>query len=105
MENKEEISALRIDDTYYETNINEKFKRRKQYSPKNPKIISAFIPGIITNIYVKNGQVIKPGESLLVLEAMKMKNNVASVLNGTIKSVSVSVGQMVIKGQVLIELE
>lgn len=104
MENKETKKFL-IDDTNYETKFTEKFLRRKKYIKFDPKKICAFIPGIISEIKIKPGEQLKYGNSMLVLEAMKMKNDVLSPLDGKIKVINVTLGQMVTKGQLLIEFE
>jgi biotin carboxyl carrier protein len=65
----------------------------------------AYIPGIIRKIHVTPGQKVKWGDQVLILEAMKMKNDVTAPLDGTIKSVHVKVGTMVAKNQLLIEFE
>lgn len=103
---KEELSKFILDDTVYETKLNEKYiKRPKKYVKPNPKEIKAFIPGNIKQIFVKKGQTVKEGDSLLLLEAMKMENNVKAPLNGTIKSIHIKLGQMVPKNTLLIEMD
>ncbi|PLX32781.1 MAG: acetyl-CoA carboxylase biotin carboxyl carrier protein subunit [Ignavibacteria bacterium] len=97
--------ALVIDDTAYETRFTTKFLRRKSYAPPNPKHVLAYIPGTIQEIYVTPGQQVKWGDSLLVLEAMKMRNDVTADIDGTIKSVNVSQNEKVMKNQLLIEFE
>jgi biotin carboxyl carrier protein len=57
------------------------------------------------NVLVKEGDSIKKGDSLLVLEAMKMENNIKAAGDGVIKKVNVQVKQAVEKNQVLIEME
>lgn len=99
------INTLSIDDTPYETLLTKKFINRKSYTPKIPNELLAFIPGIIRDIYVKKGQEVKKGDSLLILEAMKMKNSIKAPFDAKIKSVNVEVGKMVTKNQLLIELE
>jgi len=94
-----------LDDTQYQTKISKRFQNRKPYQPKDLKKIHAFIPGSIVQIFLKVGQQVHRGDHLLVLEAMKMKNNLSCPLDGKIKSVNVSEGQTVIKNQLLIELE
>jgi biotin carboxyl carrier protein len=63
------------------------------------------MPGLILEISVIVGQVVKENDSLLILEAMKMENSFLSPRNGTIKSISVLLGDAVDKGQLLIEFE
>jgi biotin carboxyl carrier protein len=105
MENEKNSNRLVIDDTVYSTQLTRKFRQRKAYVKPNPKLLHAFIPGKIKEVYVKQGQHVKEGDKLLILEAMKMKNTVRAHINGVIKSIPVELGDMVYKGQVLIEFE
>lgn len=105
MENPKELTKLIIDDTSYETKLTAKFRRRKPYIVLDPKKVYAFIPGIITKINVYEGQKINRGQSMLVLEAMKMMNDLTCHIDGRIKTIHIKQSQMVVKGQLLLELE
>jgi biotin carboxyl carrier protein len=94
-----------LDDITYSTNLTNKFRNRKPYEPDDPKKIIAFIPGKIKKVNVKKKSKVKEGEMLLVLEAMKMNNQIFSPMKGTIKEVYVSVGSSVAKGTLLIEFK
>jgi biotin carboxyl carrier protein len=98
-------ATLELDDTVFETALTRKFAKRTAYVPHDPRKILCFIPGIVRRIHVKPGQKIRRGEHLLVLEAMKMENDISSPVDGTIKTIVATAGQMVTKGQILIELE
>ncbi|NWF90175.1 MAG: acetyl-CoA carboxylase biotin carboxyl carrier protein subunit [Ignavibacteriaceae bacterium] len=99
------LSKIIIDDTPYETRLTKKFIKRKPYIEADPKKIFAFIPGIITEIKVYEGQKISRGQSILILEAMKMLNEVKCPMDGRIKAIHIKKSQMVVKGQLLVELE
>ncbi len=73
-------------------------------STKHIKEIKAPMPGLVLDVAVKEGQEVKEGERILILEAMKMENSIMIHTNATIKRVAVSPGQAVDKGQVLVEL-
>lgn len=105
MENPRENIKLVIDDTSYETRVTPKFQKRKPYFPSDPKKMYAVIPGIITHINVYEGQKLNKGQSILVLEAMKMKNDMTCPIDGRIKTIHIKQSQMVVKGQLLIEFE
>ncbi|SDB83018.1 acetyl-CoA carboxylase biotin carboxyl carrier protein [Williamwhitmania taraxaci] len=64
--------------------------------------IKSPLPGVILDLYVKEGDYIKMGQKLLLLEAMKMENNIDSDKEGTIKEIKVSKGGSVLEGDVLI---
>ena len=53
------------------------------------------MPGKIIDVKVSVGQAVKAGDTLLILEAMKMQNEIAAPSDGTVKSISVSAGQSV----------
>jgi len=69
------------------------------------KDIKAPMPGLILSIDVKVGDTISKGDSLLILEAMKMENVLKSSGDGIIKNIKVKVSDAVEKNQILIELE
>ena len=97
--------TLVIDDTVYVTKLTEKFKNRKKYAEPDKSKLNAFIPGTIGEIFVKPGDIVKWGDTLFVLEAMKMKNFVKSPRQGIIKKLHVKSGDRVMKNQLLIEYE
>lgn len=66
--------------------------------------VIAPIPGTVLSIDVNVGDQIKIGDRLLVLEAMKMENNITSEKAGTVKAVHVKVGQQVLQSEIMIEL-
>ncbi|MGB5262409.1 MAG: acetyl-CoA carboxylase biotin carboxyl carrier protein subunit [Lutimonas sp.] len=72
-------------------------------SSSNSRIVAP-IPGTVLSVDVKVGDEIKIGDRLLVLEAMKMENNIASEKAGTITAIYVKTGQQVLQNDVMIEL-
>lgn len=72
---------------------------------KQVNAIKAPMPGLILEISVSVGQEVSENDNLLILEAMKMENNLSSPRAGIIKSISVKKGDTVEKGQLLIEFE
>jgi biotin carboxyl carrier protein len=64
--------------------------------------IKAPLPGLIIDVKVNVGDVVKVGDVLLVIETMKMENNVASPVAGTVKEISVSSGESVNEGAPMI---
>jgi biotin carboxyl carrier protein len=67
--------------------------------------IEAPMPGLIIDVIVEEGQEVKKGDFLCVLEAMKMENTLLSPRDGVIKTIKIEKGQTVDKGAVLIEFE
>lgn len=67
--------------------------------------VKAPLPGNILEIKVKEGDTVKKGDNLLIMEAMKMENNVLAEKDGVIKSIKVSAGQAVLQNDVLIDIQ
>ncbi|UMB53382.1 hypothetical protein MKD41_13725 [Lutibacter sp. A64] len=67
--------------------------------------VVAPIPGVVLSLDVKVGDTLKVGDRMLVLEAMKMENNIVCEKAGTVTAVNVTVGQQVLQDQAMIELE
>lgn len=63
--------------------------------------VSSPMPGTILSVNVTNGATVKKGDVLMVLEAMKMENEIMSPCDGTVTSVNVSKGAAVETGAVL----
>lgn len=67
--------------------------------------IKAPMPGLILKIKKQPGDIVEPGDSVLILEAMKMENDLRAPSAGKIKSIAVKEGNTVEKGTILFELE
>lgn len=60
------------------------------------------LPGTVLDVFVKPGDAVKAGQRLLLLEAMKMENNIESDTEGTVTAVNVRKGDSVLEGEALI---
>lgn len=67
--------------------------------------VAAPMPGIIVSIPVKAGDAVKRGQTVAVMEAMKMENSIAATRDGIVKEVHVAAGQEVNNGQALVTVE
>lgn len=67
-------------------------------------IIKAPLPGLILEIFVKEGENIQAGQILLKMEAMKMENNIQSNRAGKVARLKVKTGDSVLEGDVLLEI-
>ena len=67
--------------------------------------VKAPMPGLVLDIKVNVGDTVEKGDSILVLEAMKMENVLKSPAEGVVKSIHISKGEAVEKGQLLISFE
>ncbi len=104
-EEKIRFNTLIVDGTKYRTLLTKKFKNRSKFQEKNPGMVKAFIPGTIVKVRARKGKRVKEGDLLMVLEAMKMRNVVASPVDGVIRKVHVKVSDIVSKNQLLIEID
>ena len=66
--------------------------------------VTAPLPGTITEVKVAVGQAVKAGETVIILEAMKMQNNIEAETSGTVTSVLVGQGDAVMEGATLITI-
>jgi biotin carboxyl carrier protein len=67
--------------------------------------LRAPMPGRITHVPVSAGDVVAPGDTLVVVEAMKMENELRAIAAGTVREVRVQAGQAVNAGDVLVVVE
>ena len=89
----------------YQTTYTKKYENRKVWVEPNFNHISSYIPGTIIDILVKEGQVVAAGQSILILEAMKMHNDIQMPFKGKILKVNVEKGQKIPKNFLMIEIE
>jgi glutaconyl-CoA/methylmalonyl-CoA decarboxylase subunit gamma len=77
----------------------------KTSSPAGPKGVGSIkspLPGVILDVYVREGDTVKMGQKLLMLEAMKMENNIEADKAGKVVSILKQKGDSVMEGDVLI---
>ena len=74
-------------------------------APKGPAPLVAPMPGMIVRVNVAAGDVIQAGQGLVVMEAMKMENELRATSGGAVRRVLVSPGTAVEKGALLLEME
>jgi biotin carboxyl carrier protein len=108
-ENKQEKAmAIKVNGNTYHIAIEDQYDQLLKklgldnLAGNKVKEVKAPMPGLVLNIMAKEGQEIKKGENLLILEAMKMENILKSPTDGTIQKIVVNVGDKVEKNQVLV---
>ena len=74
-------------------------------APAGGTKVTAPMPGTILGVNVKDGDVVKAGQPLFVLEAMKMESDISAPVSGTVRGVSVSKGISVDPGAYLCSIE
>jgi pyruvate carboxylase len=81
-----------------------KAARRIQADPANATHIAAPMPGMVVTVAVKIGQVVKAGDPLVSIEAMKMESQIRAERDGTVRAVHVKSGETVSAHDLLLEL-
>lgn len=120
---EDNIAKIEVNGTPYSVEIHREVKK-----PKTPKLVrsevrvkpgegnivkstsgahsvKAPLPGNIFKMLVKEGDTVKKGDVLLIMEAMKMENNIIAEKDGSIKSIKVKVGDNVLQNDTLLEYE
>lgn len=70
----------------------------------NDNNIIAPMPGKIVDIFLSEGDLVNEGEPILILEAMKMQNEITATCNGVIRKIRVQSGQSVMKDELLVDI-
>lgn len=104
-EEKQEFQKFSLDGDTYKTLLTKKWLTRKPYVENDPGKIISFIYGTIIKVFIKEGQNVKIGENLLILEAMKMNNVILAPFPGKISKLHVAAGDKVANKQLLIEIK
>jgi biotin carboxyl carrier protein len=102
---QEEFSQIQLENGIFETRRTRKFDLRKLYERQDPRVIKALIPGIVVEISTRVGKDVRRGDTVVILEAMKMLNRILAPQDGIIKCINVAMGEKVTKGQTLVEIE
>jgi biotin carboxyl carrier protein len=74
-------------------------------APKGSGTIKSPLPGTILEIFIKEGDEVKRGQIVLMLEAMKMENNIEADKDGKVVSIHKQKGDAVMEGDILITIE
>ena len=105
MTEEKEMKTLIVQGAIYKTTYTRKFEERAKWETPNKNLLYSFIPGTIIDIYVKPGDKIKEGETLLLLEAMKMQNQVRMPFDGEIVKIHVKKDEVIPKKHLMVEIK
>jgi|CEGE01.1.fsa_nt_gi biotin carboxyl carrier protein len=104
-DDNQELVDFQILSLKYKTRLTRKFKERKKYEVPDPNQLKSVIPGTVVDIKAKKGQKLKEGDVILLLEAMKMINEIHMPFDGKIKKIHVEKGQRISKNFLMVEVE
>lgn len=71
-------------------------------APSSDNIVKAPMPGLILDVQVKTGDQVKAGQTVIIMEAMKMENSITVKIDGTVKEIHVQKGAQVMTGHTLL---
>lgn len=109
--NNNSVLQLSMNNDIYDVIIKDRFAQLlERYSKQKGErvkeiIIRAPMPGLVLKISVEIGQKVESGTSLLILEAMKMENEIRAISSGVVKDIKIKEKTPVEKGDVLLILE
>jgi biotin carboxyl carrier protein len=107
----EDALMVLVDGQPFRVEIQEERERRlraavgKGESKAGKRVVTAPMPGKVVRLLVRAGDAVRPGDGLIVVEAMKMENELKAPAAGTVKEVRVAEGKAVSGGDVLLVLE
>jgi len=118
---EENVAEIEVNGTSYQVELGQEIKTPQtpklvRYTPPPPpkapalntsglSLLKAPLPGTIISISVEVGMAVKLEQPVLILEAMKMENNIFAEKSGIVKTVRVTVGDTVMQGDILLEIE
>ena len=105
MSEKKEFKDLIIQGGIYKTTFTKKFENRVNWEVPNINLLHSFIPGTVIDIFVKPREKVKEGQTLLLLEAMKMQNQIRMPFDGEIVAIHVKKDQVIPNRHLMIEIK
>ncbi|MBN1112774.1 MAG: biotin/lipoyl-binding protein [Bacteroidales bacterium] len=121
---EDNIASIEVNGSHYEVEVHQEVKKTKTPTLVRPAVVTdrkeskikktvssgggypikSPLPGTILGISVKEGDEVKRGQLLLIMEAMKMENQVLAEKDGVISSIKVNSGDTVLQNDVLLEI-
>ncbi len=105
MTEEKEYKNLIIQGAIYKTTLTHKFEDRENWEAPDENLLHSFMPGTIIDVFVKPKDKVKEGETLLLLEAMKMQNQVRMPFDGEIVKVYVKKDEVIPKRHLMVEIK
>jgi len=105
MSEEKEYKNLIVQGAVYKTTYTNKFENRLNYEAPNENLLYSFIPGTIIDIFIKPKEKVKEGDTLLLLEAMKMQNQVRMPFDGQIVKINVKKDEVIPKNHLMVEIK
>jgi len=103
--------GILVEGEYFETEVKTRLREQAEEYLKNKAdvsnkgVLKAPMPGLVVKVNVSEGDMVQTGDILIVLEAMKMENNLKSVHSGTVKEIRFKEGDNVEKDEIIMTIE
>ena len=97
------LETLQLENGEYRTMLSDKYCHRKPYTVTQ-QAVTAAIPGTIMSVLVKEGQRVKNGDALCILDSMKMNNTICTDKSGVVSKIYIKEGESVAKDALMIEI-
>jgi biotin carboxyl carrier protein len=109
VEHCEDVCFVSIEGQRYQVKVEDEWQRRagrrqKTMLPVGKAEVTSPMPGMVVAVLVEEGQLVRTGEGLLILEAMKMENEIRAPRNGVVEKVNVAPGQRVSHDELLVRI-
>ena len=105
MTEEKKLKTLIVQGSVYKTTYTWKFENRIKWQTPDPNYIYSIIPGTIIDIFVKPKDKVKEGETLLLLEAMKMQNQVRMPFDGEIVKIYVKKDEAIPRKHLMVKIK
>lgn len=105
MAKEKEYKDLIIQGAVYKTTFTKKFENRVNWEAPNINLLYSFIPGTIIDIFVKPREKVKEGQTILLLEAMKMQNQIRMPFDGEIVRINVKKDEVIPNRHLMLEIK
>ena len=105
MAEQEKLQVIIVHSAQYLTTYTKKYENRKVWEEPNLNHIKSYIPGTVVDILIKEGQTCEEGQSIMILNAMKMYNDIKMPFKGKILKINIEKEQKIPKNFVMIEIE
>lgn len=105
MSEEKEYKDLIIQGGIYKTTFTKKFENRVNWEAPNVNMLHSFIPGTVIDIFVKPKENVKEGQTIMLLEAMKMQNQIRMPFDGEIVAIHVKKDEVIPNRHLMIEIK
>jgi biotin carboxyl carrier protein len=110
VEHCDDVCFVNIEGQRYQVRVQDEAQRLQEVQARRSSLgmgmteVTSPMPGVVVAVLVEEGQLVRTGEGLAILEAMKMENEIRAPLNGVVQGVNVVAGQRVSQEESLMQI-